>query len=116
MLIQTHSPPSLDCKAPSSLVSQDGAQPNSLLSVSQSGGSNSVIGKMEPSDRGAQDKVSLPKLIRLRSAPTGRHPHTITAVISLSEKEKLLDGCNEVPELSLVLTHSWRRHTYSSTM
>lgn len=69
---------------------------NFLLSASQSGSSNSVIGKMEPSDRSAQDKVSLPRLIRLRSAPTGCHPHTVTVVISLSEKEKLLDGCNEV--------------------
>ena len=51
---------------------------------------------MEPSDRSDQDKVSLPKLIRLRSAPTGRHPHTITGVISLSEREKLLDAHNEV--------------------
>lgn len=61
-----------------------------LLSASQSGSSNGVIGKMEPSHCSAQDKVSMPKLIRLRSAHTGCHPHTITGVISLSENEKLL--------------------------
>lgn len=63
---------------------------------------------MEPSHRFAQDKVSLPKLIRLRSARTGRHPHTITGVISLSENEKLLDGRNEV--LSGVV---WKPHIYT---